>query len=78
MVNLVTRAPGEEPENSFFVNLTSADGIDTSGFFSRRIGNQNVTVFTSYNSNDAYDPADNGFSAIPEFEDGHLSPGFFF
>ena len=78
MVNLVTRAPGEEPENSFLVNLTSADGIDTSGFFSRRIGNQNLTVFTSYNSNDAYDPADNGFSAIPEFERWTFKPRFFF
>ena len=78
LVNLVTRAPGEESENSFLVNLTSADGIDTSGFFSRRIGNQNVTVFTSYNSNDAYDPADNGFSAIPEFERWTFKPRFFF
>ncbi|MDD9890179.1 MAG: TonB-dependent receptor, partial [Gammaproteobacteria bacterium] len=78
LVNLVTRGPGSEPENSFMLNATSSKGIDASGFFSRSSGNLGATLFTSYNTSDAYDPADNGFSAIPEFERWTLKPRLFF
>ncbi|NKB32825.1 MAG: TonB-dependent receptor plug domain-containing protein [Pseudomonadales bacterium] len=77
LVNLVTRGPGAEPENSFLLNATSADGIDASGFFSRQNDNVGATLFTSYNASDAYDPADNGFSAIPEFERWTIKPRLF-
>ena len=33
LVNLITKTPGTEPEQSFLLNATSADGIDASGFF---------------------------------------------
>lgn len=77
LVNLVTRRPGLESENSLLLNATSADGIDASGFFSTGSGDLGATLFTSYNSADAYDPADNGFSAIPEFERWTFKPRLF-
>jgi len=77
LVNLITRRPGAEPERSLLFNATSADGVDASGFFSA--GNEAIgmTLFTSYNKSDAYDPADNGFSAIPEFERWTFNPRVF-
>ena len=68
LVNLVTKKPKEEPETSLLLNVTSAGGMDISTFHSSQENNLGRTVFSSYNRSDAYDPAHNGFSAIPEFE----------
>ena len=77
LVNLVTRQPAREPENSLLLNGTTSSGIDASGFFSRRKDTIGSTLFASYNTSDAYDPADNGLSAIPEFERWTFSPRIF-
>ena len=77
LVNLVSRSPSVEPENFLLVNGTSADGTDASGFFSRSNGDVGGTLFTSYNRSEAYDPANNGFSAIPEYERFTFSPKIF-
>ena len=77
LVNLVTKKPGEEPETSLLFNATSAGGVDISAFNSSQTNNIGRTVFSSYNKSDAYDPANNGFSAIPEFERWTLNPRFF-
>ena len=77
LVNLVSKTPGTDPENSMLVNATSAGGTDVSGFFTRRSEAVGATLFTSYNGSDAYDPADNGFSAIPEFERWTFNPSLF-
>ena len=82
LVNMVTRTPEAEPEASLLVNATSAGGQDVSGFFAgqRDTGDGTIvggTLFTSYNRADAYDPADNGLSAIPEFERWSFNPRLF-
>ena len=77
LVNLVTRRPASEPENSLLLNGTTSSGIDASGFFSRGKDTIGSTLFASYNTSDAYDPADNGLSAIPEFERWTFSPRIF-
>lgn len=77
LINLVSKTPGTDPENSMLVNATSAGGTDVSGFFTRRSEAVGATLFTSYNGSDAYDPADNGFSAIPEFERWTFNPSLF-
>ena len=77
LVNLVTRVPTDEPELSLLVNGTSADGMDTSAFYSARSGDLGTTVFASYNMSDGYDPADIGFSAIPKFERWTVNPKLF-
>lgn len=78
IVNLISKKPGGDPERSLLLNGTSAGGLDASGFFSGMSGDVGASLFTSYNTSEAYDPADNGLSAIPEFERLTLNPQLFF
>lgn len=78
LVNLITKRPTEEGELSFMANATSAGGWDLSSFYGKKFGKFGVTVFASRNSNKAYDPADIGFSAIPEFERYTVNPRIYF
>lgn len=78
LVNLISKRPGETPETSLMLNGTSAQGLDVSGFHSQEIGSHGFTLFGSYNRGDAYDPADNGLTAIPEFERVTLTPQWFY
>lgn len=77
LVNLITKTPGEEPELSFMFNGTSALGLDASTFYSEQFGRFGTTVFSSYNKGTAYDPADNGLTAIPKFDRFTLNPKLF-
>ena len=77
LVNLVSKTPTDKKELSFLANGTSAGGLDLSGFFSKRFSTTGLTVFASRNSSRAYDPADIGLSAIPEFERYTVNPRFF-
>ena len=78
LVNLISKAPKEERELNFHIDVTSAGGINTSGFYGQKFKKIGVTVFASRNSNSAYDPSDVGLSAIPEFERYTFNPKFFF
>lgn len=77
LVNLVSKTPGEDQEISFLANGTSAGGLDISGFYSERYGKAGLTLFASRNSNRAFDPADIGLTAIPEFERYTINPRLF-
>lgn len=77
MVNLISRAPSEERELKVLINGTSALGLDVSGFYGEKFGKAGVTLFASRNSNEPYDPADIGLTAIPEFERYSLNPKLF-
>jgi len=77
IVNLISKRPKAEAEHSILLNATSAGGVDASGFFSGKNDSYGTTLFTSYNSSEAYDPADNGISAIPEFERWTFNPRLF-
>jgi len=78
LVNLVSKTPGDEREISFMGNVTSASGLDLSGFYSERYGKLGLTVFGSRNSNAPFDPADIGLTAIPKFERYTINPRLFF
>ncbi|MCP9200826.1 TonB-dependent receptor [Gramella sp. GC03-9] len=77
LVNLISKTPEDEQELSFMANLTSALGLDLSGFYSEKFGRLGTTVFASYNLGTPYDPADNGLTAIPKFERFTLNPRLF-
>ncbi len=77
LVNLISKKPGDEPERSLLLNMTSADGVDLSGYFAEMDGSVGASLFTSYNSSEAYDPAGNGLSAIPQFERWTFNPRLF-
>ena len=74
LINLISRRPTEERATDFMVNLTSAGGLDLSGFYGQKWNQLGLTVFASRNSNAPYDPADLGLTAIPEFERHTLNP----
>ena len=78
LVNLISKAPKEERELNFHIDVTSAGGINTSGFYGEKFKNIGLTVFASRNSNSAYDPSDVGLTAIPEFERYTFNPKLFF
>jgi outer membrane receptor for ferrienterochelin and colicins len=77
MVNLISRVPNEEEDLRFFINGTSAKGLDLSGFYGKKFGKVGLTIFGSRNSNEAYDPADIDLTAIPKFERYSINPKLF-
>jgi iron complex outermembrane receptor protein len=77
MVNQISRKPTDERDLRFFINGTSAGGLDLSGFYGEKFGNVGLTVFGSRNSNKAYDPSDIGLTAIPKFERYSFHPKLF-
>jgi len=78
LVNLISKTPNSERELKFHVDVTSAGGVNTSGFYGKRNKTTGVTLFASRNSNSAYDPSDVGLTAIPKFERYTINPKFFF
>ncbi len=77
LVNLVSRTPGEERQLNFLFNGTSALGLDASAFYSEKFKKVGTTVFASFNAGTAYDPADIGLTAIPEFKRTTINPKLF-
>ena len=77
LVNLVSKTPTEERDLNFLGNVTSAGGLDLSGFYSEKYGNSGLTLFASRNSNAAFDPASIGLTAIPKFERYTVNPRLF-
>ena len=52
--------------------------MDLSGFYSEKYGKLGLTVFGSRNSGKAYDPANTGLTAIPEFQRYTINPRLFY
>ena len=77
LVNLVSKLPATTRELSFIANATSAGGLDLSGFYRQRFKMIGITVFGSGNTNTAYDPANIGLTAIPEFIRYTVNPKLF-
>ena len=78
LVNLISKTPKEEKELNFHIDITSAGGINTSGFYGQKFKKAGITLFASRNSNSAYDPSDVGLTAIPKFERYTVNPKLFF
>ncbi|GAB2778498.1 TonB-dependent receptor [Salinimicrobium soli] len=78
LVNLVSKKPTDEGELNFLINGTSALGLDLSSFYSNTWNKIGTTVFVSYNYGNPYDPADNGLTAIPEFNRYTVNPRLFY
>jgi outer membrane receptor for ferrienterochelin and colicin len=77
LVNLISKIPKEEQELKFHLDVTSAGGLNTSGYYGKKFDKTGITVFGSRNSNKVYDPADIGLSAIPKFERYTINPKLF-
>ena len=77
LVNLISKRPKMEGETSFLLNGTNAGGFDISAFHGKRNEKWGTTLFGAFNSNQPYDPADIGLSAIPKFNRFTLNPKVF-
>ncbi len=77
LINLISKVPGKDPELTFLLNGTSAKGADASGYYSQKWKHVGTTIFGSYNYNGAFDPANTGFSAIPQTKRFTLNPKVF-
>lgn len=77
LINLITKIPTAKKELNVNLNATTGGGIDLSGFYGEKFKRTGVTLFVSRNSNNAYDPANNIFSAIPKFERYTFNPKLF-
>jgi outer membrane receptor for ferrienterochelin and colicin len=77
LVNLISKTPQEERELKFHLDVTSAGGLNTSGFYGKKFGKTGLTLFASRNSNGPYDPSETGLTAIPKFERYTINPKFF-
>jgi len=77
LVNLISKAPGEEKELRFLINGTSAGGLDLNGFYSQKFDKIGLTVFASRNTSKAYDPSSSGFTAIPKTQRYVFNPKLF-
>jgi len=78
LVNLITKRPGEKPELSFMANGTTAGGLDLSGFWGQKGEKVGVTLFAARNTQQAYDPGNTGFSALPRYQRYTLNPKLYF
>ena len=78
LVNLISKRPNDKREISLMGDMTSANGLNLSGFYGQKFSKIGITVFAARNSNQAYDPADIGFSAIPEFTRYTIHPKLYF
>ncbi|HUI33197.1 MAG TPA: TonB-dependent receptor [Dysgonamonadaceae bacterium] len=77
LVNLISKTPTNERDLRLHINGTSARGLDINGFYGQKFNKIGTTIFASHNRNGAYDPAKNGFSAIPKFERFVINPKLF-
>ncbi|MDB5109954.1 MAG: collagen-binding protein, partial [Mucilaginibacter sp.] len=77
LVNLISKIPEAKPELTFLLNGNSAKGVDASGYYSQKWQHAGTTVFTSYNYNDAYSPANTVFTAIPKTNRFTVNPKLF-
>jgi len=78
LVNLITKRPTAKPELSFMANGTTASGLDLSGFWGQKGEKVGVTLFAARNTQQAYDPGDTGFSALPRYQRYTFNPRLFF
>jgi len=77
LVNLISKKPQEERELTFLANASTSNSRDLSGYYSEQFDSFGLTIFTAYNKNSGYDPSDQGFSAIPEYDRFTLNPRLF-
>lgn len=78
LINLISKVPSEEVEASLHLNLSHIGNRDLNSFYSQRKGKWGLTLFTSNNTNTAYDVDEDGFSDVPEVRKFNFNPRVFY
>jgi outer membrane receptor for ferrienterochelin and colicins len=77
LVNLISKTPQDKPELTFLLNGNSAKGIDASSYYAQKWRYVGTTIFTTYNHNGAYAPANTDFTAVPKTNRFSVNPKLF-
>ena len=78
LINLVSKVPQEKPEASLHLNMSQIGNLDLNSFYSHKNNKWGLTIFTSNNSNSAYDVDNDGFSDVPEVRKFNFNPRVFY
>ncbi|MXV17256.1 TonB-dependent receptor [Hufsiella ginkgonis] len=78
LVNLVSKTPRQEPELNVLGNVTSAGGLDLSGYYGKQSGPTGITVFAARNSQAPYAPGPVDLTAIPKFTRYTFNPRLYY
>ncbi|MGE5680861.1 MAG: TonB-dependent receptor [Bacillota bacterium] len=78
MINLISKEPGEKPELSLLYNVTTAGGMDASGFYSAKNDKLGLTISASRNTQRRYDADKDNFSDLPKIERYSAEPKLYY
>ncbi len=78
LINLVTREPGDGDRFDFMFNTSSARALDLNTFFSHKFKKTGISIFASRNTQQEYDPDNDGFSDMPRNELYNFNPKFYY
>ena len=78
LVNLVSIQPDFDQKLKFMIDQTSANGSTFNGFYAKRSEKFGLSLYTSINRQQAFDPNNDGFSDIPQIRSITVTPAFYY
>lgn len=78
LINLLSKAPADEPKATFVLNGTSLGESNANAFFSRQMDKVGLTFFSGSNVKFARDVNDDGFAEVPFDANFSVHPRLFF
>ena len=78
LINMVSKAPDEEPALDIMLTQTQALGSTANVFYSKRNEKFGISLYGSGHYQKAYDPEDDGFSNLPKTTSISFNPKFFY
>lgn len=78
LINLVSKKPADKREISFLTNVTSASGLDLSGYYSEKFESTGISLFAARNTQRVYDNNNDNFSDLPQIERYTVNPKIYF
>jgi iron complex outermembrane receptor protein len=78
LVNLVTKEPTDKRDLSILVNANQTGALDLNAYYGQKFEKVGITVFTTRNSQAAWNNNHDAFSDIPKFTRYTFNPKFFY
>lgn len=78
LVNLITKRPTDKREALLFLNGTSAGGFDANGYYAQQFRKAGYQLYATFNLQNPFDPAKDGFSALAKQDKININPKFYY
>lgn len=78
LVNLVTKEPADKRELSFLINANQTGALDLNAYYGQKFDKVGFTLFTTRNSQAAWNNNHDAFSDIPHFTRYTVNPKLFY